>query len=421
MAKVAIFTIGCKVNQAESYELKAGLVESGHTIVCDAASADLCVVNTCTVTAESDRKCRKLLRALAKRGASSIVAAGCYAEVNSQDLEGMPDVVRIIPNARKDNWLAEVLSLLPEGQGGDAEPIPGRERAFIKVQDGCERGCSYCIVPRARGPERSRRPAEVLQCVSKHLAEGVEEIVLCGVNLGRYDRGAGKDLAYLVREVLEAGEGFRIRMSSIELEDLRMDWVKDWSRQPRLCPHLHLPLQSGDTDILRAMGRGYGAQDFLDVVERVRGAWPRAALTTEVIVGYPGESDAAFRNTVEVLTLMRPARVHVFRFSARPGTAAWNSGAEIVPGSMEERSGILRGLAEEWRLEYIEERRGELRDMLVEKVVRTGGKKAALGTTEDYIKGTAYGLHPDVKPGNTVRVEIRGLEGGRALLEATAP
>jgi threonylcarbamoyladenosine tRNA methylthiotransferase MtaB len=418
MANVAVFTIGCKVNQAESDELKAGLAAAGHAIVCDAAKADLCVVNTCTVTAESDRKCRKLLRALQRKGTPCLVAAGCYVEIDPEGLEGLPGVIRVIPNSRKENWLQEVLSLLPEGEDRDAETVPGRERALIKVQDGCERGCSYCIVPRARGPEKSRRPAEVLESMSKHLAEGVEEVVLCGVNLGRYECGPGKDLAYLAREVLGAGEGFRVRMSSIELEDLRMEWVEEWSREPRICPHLHLPLQSGDTDILRNMGRGYGAHHFLDVVERVRGVWPRAALTTEVIVGYPGESDTAFGNTMEVLMRMRPARVHVFRFSARPGTAAWNSGAEIATGTMEERSAMLRGLADEWRLEYIDGHRGETRDLLVERVMLVDGAEVALGTTEDYIKGTAFGLPSTIRPGNTVRVEIRGVSHGRALLQA---
>ncbi|MEW6554962.1 MAG: MiaB/RimO family radical SAM methylthiotransferase [Actinomycetota bacterium] len=418
MAKVAVYTIGCKVNQAESEELKSALAEHGHAVIADAAAADLCVVNTCTVTAESDRKCRKLLRALWRRGAPSLVAAGCYAEVNPGDLEGLPGVVRVIPNARKKDWVREILSLLPDEKDGKAEAIPHRTRAFIKVQDGCERGCSYCIVPRARGKESSRGPAEALRAISKCVAGGAREVVLCGVNLGRYDGGAGRDLAYLVREVLRAGEGFRVRLSSIELEDLRTEWIEEWSREGRVCPHLHLPLQSGDSDILADMGRGYGAREYITAVEGVREAWPCAALTTEVMVGYPGESEDAFRNTVEVLSRAMPSRVHVFRFSPRPGTAAWDRAGRPGPGCMEERSAVLRELAEEWRLRHIEEHVGAMRQLLVEKLERNAEGRTAFGTTEDFIKGTVTDPPPQVEPGHIVPVRISGVTGGRALMEA---
>jgi threonylcarbamoyladenosine tRNA methylthiotransferase MtaB len=418
MADVAVFTIGCKVNQAESDELRAGLLKAGHGIVCEPAAADLCVVNTCTVTAESDRKCRKLVRWLEKRGAGAIVVAGCYADVSPGDLAALPGVVRVLPKARKDDWLREITSLLPGRAKGSTTHEPRRTRAFIKVQDGCERGCSYCIVPLARGKERSRAVEEIMGEAARYLGTGISELVLCGINLGRYSQGPGRELAYLVHEVLSAGEGFRVRLSSIELEDLRMEWLEGWAACGRVCPHLHLPLQSGDEAVLRDMGRGYRPGDFTAVAGALRATWPRAALTTEVIVGYPGESEAAFRRTVEVLEETRPARIHVFRFSRRPGTRAWGRTDTVAPGEMERRSERIRTLAEELRLGYIEERKGELRDLLVERLVENNGSAAAMGTTEDYIKGIVYDPPVGTEPGRILTAEICGVHGGRAYLEA---
>ncbi|RJP31784.1 MAG: MiaB/RimO family radical SAM methylthiotransferase [Actinobacteria bacterium] len=418
MAGVAVYTVGCKVNQAESDELRAGLQDAGHDIVRLPAIADLCVVNTCTVTAESDRKCRKLIRWLARRGARAIVVAGCYAEVRPGDLETLPGVLRVLPNARKDGWLREITSMLPEGGCGSREPETRRTRSFIKVQDGCERACSYCIVPLARGKERSRPVGEIMHEATRCIATGSHELVLCGINLGRYSQGTGRDLGYLVREVLSAGDGYRVRLSSIELEDLHIAWLRDWAGSDRICPHLHIPLQSGDDAILRDMGRGYTAEDFKALAGSLRAIWPEASLTTEVIVGYPGEDDEAFRRTVEVLSQVRPARVHVFRFSPRPGTRAWSRKDASDHVETELRSGILRELAEEWRLGYIEERGGELRDLLVEEVVVREGSAIARGTTEDFIKGTLFSVPSGIAAGEIVSCEICGVTGGRARLEA---
>lgn len=418
MAEVAVFTLGCKVNQAESEELKSGLQNMGHGIVSSPEAADLCVVNTCTVTAESDRKCRKLIRWMSRRGAVAIVAAGCYAEIEPSVLEKLPGVVRVLPNRRKEGWLQEICSLLPEGGSGHREKGTRRTRSFIKVQDGCERACSYCIVPLARGGERSRAVEEVIREVDDCAETGSSEIVLCGINLGRYSHGSGRDLGYLVGEALSAGTGFRLRLSSIELEDLNTTWLEEWSGSDRICPHLHLPLQSGDDTILREMGRGYCAGDYMEMAKTLQSLWPGAALTTEVIVGYPGEDDMAFRRTLEVLEEVRPSRVHVFRFSPRPGTRAWSRRSEVEHEVAERRSGELRALAERWRLDYIQECRGGLRSFLVEEVVERNGNSVALGTTEDFIKGIIESIPPGTEPGQVIQCEVRGLSGRRAQLEA---
>ena len=416
VAHVAVYTLGCKVNQAESEELKMGLVDAGHVICSDPAAASLCIVNSCTVTAESDRKCRKLVRWLGRRGASAIVVAGCYVQVNPGDLEGLPGVVKLIPNTHKGRWLQELSAMLNGDKSTPVESVPLRSRGFIKVQDGCERGCSFCIVPMARGKERSRPAEEVTAEARRWLERGVGELVLAGINLGRYGLGQGHDLASLARDVLSCGDSFRLRLSSIELEDLELEWIEEWSASERMCPHLHLPLQSGDEAVLRDMGRGYGPEDFLEAVREVRSSWPRAAVTTEVMVGYPGESEAAFNRTVELLREVKPARIHVFRFSPRPGTKAGAGGMTVDTREAEARSALLREMAESNRVGYIEESVGETRGLLVERMVERDGGRWAVGTTEDYIKVIMQDPGPGAGPGTIVHARISGLEDGMASL-----
>lgn len=417
MARVAIFTVGCKVNQGESEELKMDLAEAGHKVCQDPENADLCVVNTCTVTAESDRKCRKLIRWLGKRGAQAIVAAGCYAQISPDDLGGLPGVVRVLTSAEKDDWLCELLGMLSSPRYEGSRAGPSRTRGFIKVQDGCERRCSYCIVPNARGRERSRPLEEVLEIATKWLGKGTKELVLCGVNLAKYGLGTDFDLACLTREVISLGDDFRVRLSSIELEDLKMYWLKEWSRSDRICPHLHLPLQSGDGKILRDMGRDYSPDDFIAAARTLRSIWPEATLTTEVIVGYPGESESAFRRTIEILEEARPSRVHVFRFSRRPGTPAWHKEEVVPPDVAANRSATLRPLVDGWRVGYAAEHVGEMRRLLVERVEMKNNVRIAMGTTEDYIKASLIDPPEDVRPGCLIGARISGVSGGRALLE----
>ncbi len=415
MGKVAVFTVGCKVNQAESQELALDLAAAGHEVCRSPSEADICVVNTCSVTAESDSKCRKLVRRLEREGAKAIVAAGCYVEVAPADLGGMRNVVRLIPNREKDGWGEEIAAMLPVGGGGVSRPRM-RARGFIKIQDGCQRGCSYCIVPRARGRERSRSPQEVKDLARRWLRHQTRELVLCGVSLGRYGAGTEYDLARMVRELLALQDGYRIRLSSIELEDLKREWLEEWAESPRICPHLHLPLQSGDGAVLADMGRGYSPETFISTAEKMRRLWPRAALTTEVIVGYPGESEGAFRNTLEVLEAAEPARIHVFRFSPRPGTRACGLARQVRGDVAEARSQALLRFAEKRKLGYAEERMGEMRDMLVETVGERNGLRVAAGTTEDYMKAIIPDPPPHAEPGRLVRARLSGWSDGRAVL-----
>ncbi len=421
MGKVAIFTLGCKVNQAESEELAMRLSSRGHALVSDPRECDVCVVNTCTVTAESDRKTRKLLRLLHRRGSSCLVAAGCYPQVHPEACRGFPGVSLVMPNSRKESWEEEIAGLLPPPEDGDKPAnLEGlRTRGFLKVQDGCEKGCSYCIVPLARGPERSRPADQVKEVASGFLRRGCAELVLSGVNLGRYGAGTPHDLAALVRDLLHWEEGFRLRLSSIEPDDLRWEWIRQWSEEERVCPHLHLPLQSGDPEILREMGRGYLPGRFLELTAEVKKLWPRAAITTEVIVGYPGEDREAFRRTVEVLERAGVSRVHVFRFSPRPHTRAWKRREEVDPAEAERRSAHLRRLAEKWRLGYVERHLGETRQLLVERKACREGQRIALGTTEDYIKAFLVEPQSGLEIGRCLQVRLEGVKHGLALAKPT--
>lgn len=414
MGRVAIFTLGCKVNQAECEELALALARAGHEVVREPQIADLCVVNTCSVTAESERKSCKLVRWLARNGARSIAVAGCLVQVHPEAVRDLPAVALLLTNDMKEGWLECVEAHIPPAEATEYRRPPLRTRAFVKVQDGCERGCSYCIVPRARGAERSRPPLEIMEIVRRRLEEGCREVVLCGVNLGRYRWEDGYDLASLVSELLAFADGFRVRLSSIELEDLQERWLRAWSRESRICPHLHLPLQSGDEEILREMGRGYGPEDFLAVARKLRHLWPRAALTSEVIVGYPGESEAAFARTVDVLKRAEVSRLHVFTFSPRPGTRDWHRREASDREAAYRRSLELRRLAESWRLGYIERHKGERRTLLVESFASLGGETSALGTTEDYIKAVLEHDTPGIAPGMLLEVLIEGVKGARA-------
>jgi threonylcarbamoyladenosine tRNA methylthiotransferase MtaB len=417
MGRFAVYTVGCKVNQAESEELRAELVERGHSPVSDPSEADLCVVNTCLVTAESERKTRKLIRALKRKGAGRVLAAGCYPQVKREELMASTGVDYVLPNSRKDLWAEYVAALLPPGEEGEKDSRTTRTRGFIKVQDGCERRCSYCIVPAARGPERSLSPREAAAKAERWLCRGVKELVLCGVNLGRYEGGPGYDLGGLVRYLLRLGEGFRIRLSSIEPEDLQSRWFLEWMESGRVCPHVHLPLQSGSAETLRDMGRGYNPEEYLELVEELRAVWPSATLTTEVIVGYPGETDDAFADTWRVLERASPSRLHVFRFSPRPGTPAWEKRESVDTREAAERSLLLRNWARKERLRYAASRRGGDCAVLVEKVKRQGAGWTAEGTTEDYLKARIMNLDFPAKPGGLIKGRICAVDGDVAILD----
>jgi len=333
---VYLESLGCRLNQSELESLALQFVAAGHAVVDDPVQADVCVLNTCAVTAEAERKSRHRVRVLARANSHVRVAVvGCFATLALEGCAALPGVAWVVPNVDKDRTVeivtcsSHAASLPPfRSQFGRIEDGRGVEallhtRAFVKVQDGCDNHCTYCIVRRLRGAGRSRPVADVVAEVQALVEAGCQEAVLTGVNLGSYGRdlAMGCDLRTLVEALLSGTDLPRLRFSSLEPWDLDQAFLQLWE-DPRLCRQLHLPLQAGYDATLRRMGRPITTDRFARLVEAARATIADLAVTTDVIVGFPGEDESAFRASYEFVAAMEFARLHVFRYSPRPGTAA---------------------------------------------------------------------------------------------------
>jgi len=370
-ARVRIFTFGCKVNQCDSEEIARSLARRGYHIGAPGDPADTYIINTCTVTATADAKARKLIRRLGREHPeSTIIATGCLAETNPYALLNLPGVAAVIPNSRKlslPDFLPELHSpLLPTSH------VPSRTRAFVKVQDGCDHGCAYCIVPAARGKPVSKPLAALVAEIHTLVDEGAREAVLCGIRLGAYGRDRGDTtLAAVLRQLRDIAIP-RLRLSSIEPMDLGSDLLREIADHPVLCHHLHLPLQSGDDTLLAAMGRGYTAADFAGLAASVRAAWPDAALTTDIMVGFPGETEEQFDHTCSFVRELGFTRLHVFPYSPRPGAAAVGLPDQVPANVKRRRTQAALALAEDLAAASAQQWIGREVDVLFEQRGRAG-------------------------------------------------
>lgn len=332
--RVAITSLGCKVNYAEMAALAGALAAAGCELVPEHESADVRVLNSCTVTLQADATTRQRLRKLRRKDPTShMVLTGCSVDANpglyvappDADAPAAPLVDAVFPNPDKEAIAAYVLSLAPvlsltPRPGGDTASL--RSRAFLKVQDGCNHACTYCIVWRARGSSRSVPPEVVLRRAAAALEGGQHELVLCGVDLGSYGRDLGATLAVLLRRLLAlAGDTGRIRLSSVNANDVTPA-LADLNAHPRLCAHWHMPLQSGSDSVLRAMHRGYRRAQYVRLVHELRRQKPTTEFTTDVMVAFPGETEEDHRATVALVQEVGFLACHVFRWSPRPGTPA---------------------------------------------------------------------------------------------------
>lgn len=385
-----MLTLGCKVNRAESEDIAEALLDGGVELVAEDL-AEVVIVNTCTVTGEADAKARKAVRrALAASAAPVVVVTGCLAAVDASGLAALGNHVVVEPE--KSLVASRVAALLGADSTAGASHAAARRGAHtggefrtrvpLKVQDGCDAYCAYCIVPHARGGPRSVALAEAVARAGVLVAGGSREIVVTGINLGRYsDPQSGADLSTLVRALAETGIA-RLRLSSIEPLDLTPRLLAALAETGAACPHLHVPLQSGSDRVLSAMGRGYSVRQFLDRLEAAREAIPGLAVTTDVIAGFPGESDDDFAETVSACRSAAFAKLHVFRYSPRLGTPAAEMPSQVVPEERAARARVLRELGGELRAAYVASRRDSVDDVLVE-TVRSG---TAEGTTPDYLR-----------------------------------
>jgi len=359
MPGVRFVTFGCKANQYDTQVLREALVRRGWD---ESASPELVVVNTCTVTAEAGRKARQLARRVARENPGARIAmTGCLAESEPEVLRALPGVEWVLGNGeakRPVSFLRELgVELDPEELGVPAgiTEFAGHTRAFLKIQDGCDMSCAFCIIPKVRGPSRSRPAEELAAEVLRLVRSGHREVVLCGIHIGHWGRDIGSDLGRLLRRLAEleardaggAPVDFRLRLSSIEATEVEGPVLDALVEFPgRIAAHLHMPMQSGDDGVLRAMNRWYGAAEYLEACARIRAALDRPAFSADLLVGFPGEDRRAFENTLAAVRAAGFARVHVFPFSARPGTAA--EGRRTPPArEVRERRAALAELAGE--------------------------------------------------------------------------
>ena len=438
---VAIQTHGCKLNQADSDQLARRFVESGYRVVDAGEPADVFVLNTCTVTLTADSKARQALRRAHRANPGAlIVATGCYAQRSRDELAQVDGVSFVVGNTGKEglpDMVSEALGRNRRGAGlaAPVQPVPGnsehpapaaasplwpglsRNRAMVKIQEGCNQVCAYCIVPKVRGRERSIPPETLVDQINDRAGRGYREVVLTGTQLGTYGYDLpGMNLSALIERLLADTTVPRIRVSSLQAHEINPRLLDLW-QDGRLCPHFHVPLQSGSGPVLRAMRRRYTTGQFAATLELIRSRMPDAGITTDVIVGFPGEGDAEFRESLDFARLMAFSDMHVFPFSPRPGTSAAYLEDTTPARVKKERTAEMLELSVRGAAKFRHSQLGSIRPVLWESSSRDGAGTVWQGLTDNYIRvRTSSGrdlrdsitlarlMAPD---GETVSVEVR--------------
>jgi len=430
--KVAFYTLGCKLNQVDTEAVREAFARAGYAAVGFGEEADVYVVNTCTVTHKTEHQARQMLRRALRnreeRPGVRVVAAGCYPQVNAGQLaEYLPDLDLIVGNAEKER-IPELLDGLDAGPGAVSriadisaqklfrprpiEKFSNYTRAFLRIQDGCNRRCAYCIVPFARGPSRSAPPETVIGQAETFARNGYREIVLVGIHIGRYglDLDPPASLAEMIVKLYSIDGIERIRLSSIDPVEFTPGLFNAFRETAgKLCPHFHISLQSGDAGVLRRMKRAYSPDRFAEVAGTIREIFPGAAIGADVIVGFPGETEEAFGATRELVKRLELAYLHVFRYSKRPGTAAADMPDQVDEEVKKERAremrAVRKALMENFRERFVG---GELEVLLENR--RTGRAKRLTGLSRNYIRVSGDG--PDGLMGRIVTAKIAGRTAG---------
>lgn len=402
--KISFHTLGCKVNQYETEALKERFAAAGFSVVPEGEKADVYIINTCTVTNLADRKSRQFIRRAIKDNPKAlIVATGCYVQIKPEEAAAIPGVDLIVGINEKSKILEYVEKALKEGKGeetaekhilsyeelseyrsdGIISAMEGKSRAFIKIEEGCNRFCSYCIIPFARGRVRSRPLEEIIQEGEALVKAGFKEIVLTGINTALYgtDLGMG-GIEPLLGKMEEMEGDFRIRLSSLEPTVIDWQYVKKLLQYERLCHHLHLSLQSGSDQVLKAMNRRYSGEEFLRIVDVVRALDPFYGISSDVIVGFPGETEKDFEDSLDLIRRGGIDRVHGFKYSKRQGTKAAAMENQVDEKVKQERISILTKVGEEVSLDRRREMEGAKKPVLFEEI--QGG--LLTGYTDNYIR-----------------------------------
>lgn len=421
MKKCVFKTLGCKVNQYETQAIRENFLKCDYNEVTHGEAVDVCVINTCTVTEMSDRKSRRLIReAIRLNPQAKIVVTGCYSEKDGGALAEIRGIDFVVPNSKKDKIVDIV-----QGRDGQISAhrfslqissFKAHSRAFVKIQDGCNNFCSFCKVPLVRGRSISREIKAIAEEAKRLIEGGFREIVLSGICLGAYgtDLEGNPDIVDVIEAIERLPGKYRIRLSSIEPNMVSQRLIDKMTSSASLCSHFHIPLQSGDDEILKRMNRNYTVEGYKELVQRIRGKIPQVSLTTDVLVGFPGEEEGNFLNTLDTLREVSPSRMHIFPYSRREDTAASRFKDTVSKDEVQKRIDILKSLALDSSLSYRERFVDRKVDVLVES--RRDKKSGLLtGYTATYIKVLLSG--PDHLCGEIAAVKITRLNGNLTLGE----
>ena len=364
MKTIKFWTLGCKVNQYDTQVIREQFIRAGFKELDNGLPADIYVINTCTVTHRADKDSLKFIRKAEKENpCADIIVTGCLAELDEAKIRNSNSKIILVQNKDKENILPYINPLFVQAKykqdsKHDCAGISyftGHTRAFLKIQDGCDNFCSYCKVPYVRGRPRSKAISEIVIEAEKLVKNGFKEVVLCGVCLGAYGKDLGPkwDLVSVIKRLEEIGGLLRIRLSSIEPKDVNDALIEKLQNSDKLCPHLHIPLQSGDDDVLKAMNRNYARTEYLNLVNKIRKFIPDIAITTDVLVGFPCESERNFQNTVSLIKEIIPLRTHIFSYSRRQiSAAAEYFKKDLAPKVVRGRTAYLKTISHECSLSY---------------------------------------------------------------------
>ncbi len=418
-----IFTLGCKVNQWESAYFRTALENGGWKEVSVDEGYDVAIVNTCIVTQKASHQSRQAIRRFIRSNPkATVVATGCYAQAYPNELEKIKGLRMIVGNRLKDilpsiimgdDYLSGRRFLVDQFDKGRRPLVPmkaskfgERTRAYLKIQDGCESCCTYCIVPRARGPYRSLEPGHVLKMLGSLAEEGYKEVVLTGIHLGKYgvDLQPETNLVRLLEAIGRENLPLRIRLSSIEPGEVEKGLIEMMESETWLCRHFHIPLQSGDFRILKAMGRTYTPEQYCELIGKIKDSIPLAAIGVDVIVGFPGETERAFQNTCDVIKDIPVSYVHVFPFSPRKDTPAAMLPDKVQPEVIKDRAAALREIGKLKRNEFWRSCIGQQFQVLVEGTDPAKGYVLGRGLTDNYI--TLRFVSSKAKAGDLVTIVL---------------
>jgi threonylcarbamoyladenosine tRNA methylthiotransferase MtaB len=426
--KISILTLGCKVNQSESASMEGELKDNGIEVVDFTDRPDACIINTCTVTAKSDIQSRQMIRRAVRSG-TKVIATGCYAQLRPDELSDIKGLDLIIGNSEKGKISEHIDRILSQkNSSGDTRagrpavciehpdtPVhltyqySNRSRAFLKIQDGCNFSCSYCTVPMARGKSRSVYPQEIIKAVDKYHRDGFKEIVLTGIHIGSYgiDCDQRSSLLQIVKNITDDYPDIRFRLSSIEPKEFKLDFLT-FIKKGAVCPHIHIPLQSGSETILKSMNRGYSVSYYKELIHAIVHECPDISIGTDIIIGFPGEREEHFQETLAILELLPFSYIHVFPYSQRPDTMAEKMEEQVSADVKKKRVDAALKIANKKKIDYMKRYLGRSLDVIVEKKDRTGGLYT--GISENYLRTFIWSN--DQILGKRIGVQVISLRNG---------